>query len=122
MSCSKFDFDEIIPRRGTNSYKWDTPDGDDILPLWVADMDFRTAPPVVETPPAPPAPPVVPDATAPQPMDAPAPPPPIEKKPKQPLGTPKLGVPPQMGQTPQSSGMSFQAILSGQAFNPQQGG
>ncbi|MCH5335659.1 MAG: pyridoxal phosphate-dependent aminotransferase [Alistipes sp.] len=48
MSCSKFDFDEIIPRRGTNSYKWDTPDGDDILPLWVADMDFRTAPPVVE--------------------------------------------------------------------------
>lgn len=44
----KFDFDEIIPRRGTNSYKWDTAREDDILPMWVADMDFRTAPAVLE--------------------------------------------------------------------------
>lgn len=44
----EFDFDEIIPRRGTNSYKWDSADGDDVLPMWVADMDFRTAPVVVE--------------------------------------------------------------------------
>ena len=44
----KYDFDEIIPRRGTNSYKWDSAREADILPMWVADMDFRTAPPVVE--------------------------------------------------------------------------
>jgi len=44
----KYNFDEIVPRRGTNSYKWDS-DGDaDVLPMWVADMDFRTAPSVVE--------------------------------------------------------------------------
>ena len=39
----KYDFDTIISRRGTNSYKWDSlPADKDILPLWVADMDFRT--------------------------------------------------------------------------------
>lgn len=43
-----FNFDELIPRRGTDSYKWDTPQEADILPMWVADMDFRTAPPVTE--------------------------------------------------------------------------
>lgn len=41
-------FDEIIPRRGTNSYKWDSATSDDILPMWVADMDFRTAPAIIE--------------------------------------------------------------------------
>ena len=44
----KYNFDEIIPRRGTNSYKWDCAGDADVLPMWVADMDFRTAPPVVE--------------------------------------------------------------------------
>lgn len=44
----KYDFDTIIPRRGTNSYKWDTPEEKDILPMWVADMDFRTAPAIIE--------------------------------------------------------------------------
>ncbi len=44
----KYDFNEIIPRRHTNSYKWDSATDEDVLPLWVADMDFRTAPPVVE--------------------------------------------------------------------------
>lgn len=44
----KYNFDEIIPRRGTNSYKWDSAGDADVLPMWVADMDFRTAPPVVE--------------------------------------------------------------------------
>lgn len=44
----KYDFDKIIPRRGTNSYKWDSmPASRDILPLWVADMDFRTAPAII---------------------------------------------------------------------------
>lgn len=40
-------FDEIIDRRGTNSYKWDTT-APGVTPLWVADMDFRTAPCIIE--------------------------------------------------------------------------
>ncbi len=44
----KYDFDELIPRRGTNSYKWDSAADADVLPLWVADMDFRTAPCIIE--------------------------------------------------------------------------
>lgn len=44
----KYNFDELITRRGTNSYKWDSATADDVLPMWVADMDFRTAPCVVE--------------------------------------------------------------------------
>ena len=44
----KYNFDEIIPRQGTNSYKWDSANDSDILPMWVADMDFRTAPAVTE--------------------------------------------------------------------------
>lgn len=43
------DFDKIIPRRGTNSYKWDSLPADrKVLPLWVADMDFRTAPAIID--------------------------------------------------------------------------
>lgn len=43
----KYDFDEALNRRNTNSYKWDTaPEG--ILPMWVADMDFKTAPAIIE--------------------------------------------------------------------------
>jgi len=44
----QFDFDERIPRRGSASFKWDTDADPDMLPMWVADMDFRTAPAVVE--------------------------------------------------------------------------
>lgn len=44
----KYDFDEIEIRRDTNSYKWDSTDNEAILPMWVADMDFRTAPAVVD--------------------------------------------------------------------------
>ncbi len=44
----KYNFDQIVPRRNTNSYKWDSATGDDVLPMWVADMDFRTAPSVIE--------------------------------------------------------------------------
>ena len=43
-----YDFDTIIPRRGSCSYKWDTPAADNVLPMWVADMDFPTAPEVRE--------------------------------------------------------------------------
>ena len=44
----EYDFDHINERRGTGSYKWDSAAGRDVLPLWVADMDFRTAPPIVD--------------------------------------------------------------------------
>ena len=43
----KYDFDKITSRRGTNSYKWDSTDDKDVLPMWVADMDFQTAPCII---------------------------------------------------------------------------
>ena len=43
----KYDFDKTIDRRATNSYKWDSaPEG--VLPMWVADMDFRTASAIID--------------------------------------------------------------------------
>ena len=44
----KYNFDKIVPRRNSNSYKWDSSTNDQVLPFWVADMDFRTAPSVIE--------------------------------------------------------------------------
>lgn len=44
----EFNFDELTVRRGTDSYKWDSAEAGDMIPLWVADMDFRTAPAIVE--------------------------------------------------------------------------
>lgn len=44
----KYNFDEIIPRRNSNSYKWDSSENEEILPMWVADMDFRTAQPIID--------------------------------------------------------------------------
>lgn len=41
-------FDEEIERRGSGSYKWDSASDRDLLPMWVADMDFRTAPVIME--------------------------------------------------------------------------
>lgn len=43
-----FDFDTVIDRRGGDSYKWNRYAGRDILPLWVADMDFAAPPAVLE--------------------------------------------------------------------------
>ena len=43
-----YNFDEIIARRGTHSLKWDETPYDDIIPLWVADMDFRAAPAITD--------------------------------------------------------------------------
>lgn len=37
-----YNFDDITDRRNTNSLKWDVKDTE--LPMWVADMDFQTAP------------------------------------------------------------------------------
>ena len=44
----KYDFDKQISRRGTGSYKWDSAESEHVLPMWVADMDFRTAPAIVD--------------------------------------------------------------------------
>lgn len=44
----KYNFDEIVVRRNTGSYKWDSAADADVLPMWVADMDFRTLPAVTE--------------------------------------------------------------------------
>ena len=40
----KYDFDELVERRGTNCVKWDESPDDEVSPLWVADMDFKAAP------------------------------------------------------------------------------
>ncbi len=48
----KHDFDKVIERRGTASTKWDympgVPKNNDVLPMWVADMDFMLPQPVIE--------------------------------------------------------------------------
>lgn len=43
----KYDFDKPVDRRGSGSYKWDEMDEKDLIPLWVADMDFQTAPAII---------------------------------------------------------------------------
>ena len=43
----KYDFDELITRRGTGCVKWDEQPEGDIIPMWVADMDFRCATPII---------------------------------------------------------------------------
>jgi cystathionine beta-lyase len=42
-----FDFDTVPQRLGTDSQKWQKYAGKDILPLWVADMDFRSSPAIL---------------------------------------------------------------------------
>ena len=48
----KYDFDKVVDRHGTNCLKYDFAiergKPADILPLWVADMDFQTAPAILE--------------------------------------------------------------------------
>lgn len=45
-------FDKVIERKGTNSFKWDMNTEyfgrEDVIPMWVADMDFACAEPIVE--------------------------------------------------------------------------
>ena len=43
-----YDFDVIHERRGTNSAKWDGTPHPDILPMWIADMDFAVLPEIQE--------------------------------------------------------------------------
>lgn len=48
----KYNFDEVVNRRGTDSIKWGTLEEEygveDILPMWIADMDFRSANEIVD--------------------------------------------------------------------------
>jgi cystathionine beta-lyase len=48
----KYNFDQICERRNTNCVKWDAVKSifgrDDVIPMWVADMDFPVAQPIVE--------------------------------------------------------------------------
>lgn len=44
----EYDFSSPTERRGTDSYKWDSAPETDIIPLWVADMDFETFPCITE--------------------------------------------------------------------------
>ena len=44
----EYDFSRPTKRRGTDSYKWDSAPEADIIPLWVADMDFETFPGITE--------------------------------------------------------------------------
>ncbi len=48
----KYDFDSIIDRRGTSSVKWDYLDrvfkNTEVIPMWVADMDFTAPQPVID--------------------------------------------------------------------------
>lgn len=44
----EYDFSRPTDRRGTDSYKWDSTPEADIIPLWVADMDFETFPGITE--------------------------------------------------------------------------
>ncbi|MDR1966901.1 MAG: pyridoxal phosphate-dependent aminotransferase [Synergistaceae bacterium] len=52
MGSGKYDFDTVIDRRGTDCEKWDDLEHafgrKDIMPFWVADMDFRSAPEIIE--------------------------------------------------------------------------
>ena len=48
MTRTEFDFDQVIDRRNTAAVKWDKYAGRDVIPMWVADMDFRSAPAIVE--------------------------------------------------------------------------
>jgi cysteine-S-conjugate beta-lyase len=43
-----FDFQLPVERRGTDSQKWQKYAGRDVLPMWVADMDFASPPAVIE--------------------------------------------------------------------------
>ncbi len=41
-----YDFDKVTDRRGSDSVKWDISENE--LPMWIADMDFPTAPSIIE--------------------------------------------------------------------------
>lgn len=44
----KYNFDEVVNRKNTNSVKWDSQRNHDVLPMWIADMDFKVADPIIK--------------------------------------------------------------------------
>ena len=42
-----YDFDSVVERAGSDSHKWQRYGDKDIIPMWVADMDFRSPPEVI---------------------------------------------------------------------------
>ena len=44
----KYNFDEEVERRATGCVKWDESPSADVIPLWVADMDFKAAPAILD--------------------------------------------------------------------------
>ena len=46
--ATEFDFDTTVNRRGTAAVKWDKYRDQRVIPMWVADMDFACAPPIIE--------------------------------------------------------------------------
>ena len=48
MNNERFNFDEIIDRHHTHSVKWDLCPNDDVIPMWIADMDFKAAPCIIK--------------------------------------------------------------------------
>ena len=44
----KYNFDKVINRKNTDCYKWDTTK-DGVIPMWVADMDFEVAKPIMDS-------------------------------------------------------------------------
>jgi len=45
---SNFDFDKAVDRKGTASLKWEKFKEPDVIPMWVADMDFETSPKIID--------------------------------------------------------------------------
>ncbi len=46
MDSASYDFNRLVDRRGSNSIKWDLFDAD-VLPMWIADMDFQAPPAII---------------------------------------------------------------------------
>ena len=47
MNHRTYDFNAIVPRRGSGCVKWDTTEPG-VIPMWIADMDFKAADPIIE--------------------------------------------------------------------------
>jgi len=47
MQMTQYNFDQTVDRRGSGCVKWDEMPAADIIPLWVADMDFPAAPAIL---------------------------------------------------------------------------
>jgi len=43
-----FDFDQVPDRRNSDSIKWQRYGNKDVVPMWIADMDFPSPPPIIE--------------------------------------------------------------------------